>query len=98
MQEKEDLSDLPDLEDFTEELNKIKGDNKGQNNEPDVGDFIKTKEESVPKPIEKKNENTQSETKSFSGLKKGFFSNDPKPKKQEIIQEIKPDSKAKASI
>lgn len=108
MQQNDDLSDLPDLEDFSEELKKIQAKAKDSHNEPDIGDYTKTKAENT---IISDNSLTNKDPSPFSGLKKGFF-NDPKPKKQEfnpitkqnptkkseVIQEIKPNANEKSSI
>lgn len=110
MQQSDDLSDLPDLEDFSDELNKIKGKANDSNNEPDIGDYTKTKAENTSTTdVTLPNKDFSTKSQAFSGLKKGFF-NEPKPKKpendkvdkqssnkSEVIQEIKPNPSEKSS-
>ena len=98
MNPNEDLSDLPELEDLSEELSKLKP-ALPRESEVDIGDFAKPKPEKALNQEVSKPE-TQKPQPAFSGLKKGFFSQssqESNPKKAQI-EEIKPDPQAKNSI
>ena len=95
MDPNEDLSDLPELEDLSEELSKLKPMPINES-EGDIGDYAKPKpEKAFPQEIIVKPE-VQKPQPAFSGLKKGFFSQSSQPK-QAPIDEIKPDPQAKNS-
>ena len=95
----DDLSDLPELEDFSSELEKIKKPIPDQSG-PDIGDYTKPKSDLPKQIIPTEGSGPPKEQKSCSGLKKGFFNQSlqPKGKPPQPIQEIKPDPQAKASL
>ena len=98
MDPNEDLSDLPELEDLSQELSKLKP-MPIHESEGDIGDYAKPKPEK-PSPQEIVKPETQKPQPAFSGLKKGFFSqsSEQSKPKQAPIEEIKLDPQAKNSI
>jgi hypothetical protein len=96
MDPNEDLSDLPDLDDFTEQIDKLKG-KKQKESDVDIGDYSQPKSEPLQQDLSKPLDPPK--PKSYPGLKKGFFNQIPqaKSKPQTEIEEIKPDPQAKSS-
>lgn len=59
--------DIPELEDFSEELTKAK-----KESNVDIGDYARPREEKPLRPVESKQQ-VEKEAEPFSGLKKGFL-------------------------